>query len=184
VRYDTPKDDFGHNRNSQGYDLRVGAGYDASELLYFEVGVGYFYRSFQDNFFKPAKGVSAVVRTYWNPTETLSFEAGLTRGITESDAFINASVNSGTAVTTGADFRAGWEVADNIVLDSGVAWYNFNYNVLSRKDNFYLFDIGGRYYLNRNVYAALRYYYERRVSNDSSLNYNDNRVMVQIGGQL
>jgi hypothetical protein len=184
VRYDSRLDDFGHNRNSNGYDLRVGAGYDVSELLYIEAGIGYFHRNFQDHAFKSESGISALARLYWNPTDTLSVEAAVSRGVTESDAFVNSSINSGTAVTTGAQLRVGWLAADNILFDTGVSWYNFDYNVLSRKDNFYLFDIGGKYYLNRNIYTGLRYFYERRTSSDSSLEYSDNRVMIFIGGQL
>jgi len=184
VKYDSPVDDFGHNRNSEAYDIRVGVGYDASEMLYLEAGVGYFHRTFQDHAFKPASGVSALARFYWNPTDTLSFQGMVSRGISESDAFVNNTVNSGTAVTTGAELRVGWLAADNVLLDAGGGWYNFNYNVLSRKDNFYLFDAGARYYLNRNLYTGLRYYFERRRSNDSTLDYNDNRVMILIGGQL
>ncbi len=184
VRYDTAIDNFGHNRNSQGYDLRVGVGYDASELLYFEVGIGYFHRSFQGHDFKPESGISALGRAYWNPTDNLSFQATLSRGVTASDAFVNNSVNSGTAITTGAELRAGWAPLDNVLFDTGVSWYNFNFNVLSRKDNFYLFDVGARYYLNRNIYTGLRYNHEKRVSSDSSLDYDDNRIMISIGGQL
>lgn len=184
VRYDSPVDDFGHNRNSEGYDLRVGVGYDASELLYFEAGVGYFRRTFQDHFFKPSSGVSALVRAWWNPTDSLSFMAEFSRGVTESDAFVNSTVNSGTAITTGAQLRAGWEAAENLIFDTGFAWYNFNYNVLSRHDNFYVFDIGGRYYLNQYIFTGLRYNFEHRVSSDSTLNYNDNRIMLTVGGQL
>lgn len=184
VRFDDPRDDFGHNRNSQGYDLRVGLGYDASELLYFEAGFGYFHRTFEDHAFRPQSGLSALVRGWWNPTDTLSFMAELSRGVSESDAFVNSTVNSGTAVTTAAQLRVGWAAADNLILDSGIAWYNFDYNVLSRKDNFYLFDVGSRYYLNRYVYAGLRYSFERRDSSVNSLKYNDNRIMLSIGGQL
>jgi hypothetical protein len=184
VRYDTPIDDFGHNRNSEGYDLRVGFGYDASETLYLEAGVGYFHRTFQDHAFKPASGISALAKLYWNPTDTVSLEAMVSRGVSESDAFNTTTVNSGTAVTTGAELRVGWLAADNVLFDTGVGWYNFDYNVLSRKDNFYLFDAGVRYYLNRNLYTGLRYYFERRRSDDSTLDYNDNRVMIMIGGQL
>ncbi len=184
-RYDQGMDSFGHNRNSQGYDVRVGVGYDVSELLYVEAGIGYFHRSFQDSFFKASSGVSALARFYWNPTDTLSFEGALSRGVTESDAFINATtVNSGTAINTGVELRGGWLAADNILVEAGGGWHNFNYNVLSRKDNFYTADIGIRYFLNRNLYTGARYSYERRSSNDHSLDYNDNRVMITIGGQL
>src|SRR6185369_15610354 len=167
-----------------GYDVRAGIGYDISELLYVEVGVGYFHRTFEDHAFKAASGVSALAKAYWNPTDTLSFEALVSRGVSESDGFISNNVSSRTSVTTGAELRAGWLAADNILFDTGIAWYNFDYAVLSRKDNFYLFDIGGRYYVNRNIYTSLRYSMERRRSSESSLDYNDNRVMITIGGQL
>ncbi len=184
VRYDDPVDDFGFNRDSQGYDVRVGIGYDVTSLLYVEAGVGYFHRDYSDRRLKSRDGLSALARFYWNPTETLSFEGQLTRGISESDAAATGGSSKG-AVSTGATLRAGWLAADNILFDAGIGFQHFDYNGgISRTDRFYLFDVGGRWYLNEYLYAGLRYAHERRDSNVNSLDYRDNRVMLTIGGQL
>ncbi|MGE0151809.1 MAG: outer membrane beta-barrel protein [Reyranellaceae bacterium] len=183
VRYDDPVDDFGFNQDSQGYEVRVGVGYDVSTLIYIEAGVGYFHRNYRDSRLGSENGLSALGRFYWNPTETLSFEGEVTRGISESDA-TQTGGSSGGAVATGAKLRAGWAVADNIVLDTGIGYYRYNYNDQDRTDNFYLFDVGARWYLNEYLYTTVRYAHEWRNSNVNSLDYHDNRFILTIGGQL
>lgn len=183
-RYDDPIDDFGFNRDSQGYDVRVGVGYDASSLLYLEAGVGYFHRDYRDSRLKSENGISALGRFYWNPTETLSFEGEVSRGISESDATATGGSSKG-AISTGAKLRAGWAVADNVVVDSGVGFFHYDYNNgINRKDKFYLFDIGARWNLNEYLYTGLRYAHEWRDSSANSLDYRDNRVIFTVGGQL
>jgi hypothetical protein len=184
VRYDDPVDDSGFNRDSQGYDVRVGVGYEASSLVYLEAGVGYFHRNYRDSRLKSENGFSALGRFFWNPTETLSFEGEVRRGITESDATATGGSSKG-AIATSASLRAGWAAADNIVFDAGVGFHHFDYNDgVNRKDKFYLFDVGARYYLNEYLYTAIRYAHERRDSNVKDLEYRDNRFIFSIGGQL
>lgn len=183
-RYDDPIDDFGFNRDSQGYDVRVGVGYDASSLVYLEAGVGYFHRDYRDSRLKSENGVSVLGRFYWNPTETLSLEGEVSRGISESDASATGGSSKG-AISTGGKLRLGWAAADNIVVDSGVGVFHYDYNNgINRKDKFYLFDVGARWYLNEYLYTGLRYAHEWRDSSVNSLDYRDNRVIFTVGGQL
>jgi hypothetical protein len=184
VRYDDPVDDSGFNRDSQGYDVRVGVGYDATSLVYLEAGVGYFHRDYRDPRLKSENGISALARFYWNPTETLSFEGQVSRGISESDASATGGSSKG-AISTAANLRAGWSAADNILFDAGIGFYHFDYNNgVSRIDKFYTFEVGARWYLNEYLYTGLRYAHERRDSDVNSLDYRDNRVMLTVGGQL
>lgn len=184
VRYDDPLDDFGFSRDSQGYDVRVGIGYDASSLLYLEAGIGYFHRNYRDPRLKSESGISALARFYWNPTETLSVEGEVSRGISESDATATGGSSKG-AIATAASLKIGWAAADNIVLDAGFGFFHFDYNNgISRIDKFYTFNAGARYYLNEYLYTALRYSHEWRDTTVNSLDYRDNRVMLTIGGQL
>ena len=184
VRYDQRVDDQGFNRDSQGYDVRVGVGYDITSLLYVEAGVGYFHRDYRDPRLSSANGISALGRFYWNPTETVSIEGEVTRGISESDATATGGSSNG-AVATSVNLRAGWLAADNFLIDTGVGFHLFEYNNgVKRDDRFYTFTLGARYYVNEYLYTGLRYNHERRDSNVNSLDYQDNRVMLLIGGQL
>ena len=84
VRYDKNLDTGGFKRNSEGYDVRFGVAYDASASFYIEAGAGYFRRNYQDSRLKPLTGISALVRSYWNPTDVLSFMLEVQRGATDS----------------------------------------------------------------------------------------------------
>ena len=107
------------------------------------------------------------------------------RGITESEAISTTGGGSSKgAVTTSGSLRVGWAPFENVVLDVGAGYYNCTYNEDSRTDEFYLFDVGAKYFLNEYLYTTLRYAHERRDSSSNSLDYRDNRVMLTIGGQL
>lgn len=183
VDYDDRRDNSGVNRDSQGYDVRVGVGYDASELLYLEIGAGYFKRWYDDKSLGAQDGLSVLARAYWNPLETISIEAEFGRGISESDGATGAGSSKG-AVATSAALRLGWLPLDSVLLETGVAWSRYDYDDIGRKDDFWQFDVGARYYLNEYFYAGLRYAHERRDSTESTLDYRDNRVMLTLGSQI
>lgn len=183
VRYDDNIDTSGFKRNSEGYDVRVGVAYDASASFYFEAGAGYFRRNFQDSRLKSLSGVSALVRGYWNPTELLSFMLEASRGAT--DTYISSATGTTRAITsTGVKLRAAWEASDYLIVDGGIVWNRLDIRSEDRSDDFYVFDIGAKYYLSRYLYLGLRYSHEWRNSDVNSLDYRDNRVLFSISTQL
>jgi len=183
VRYDQNLDSMGFKRNSEGYDVRVGVSYDASAAFYIEAGAGYFRRNFQDSRLKSLSGVSALVRAYWNPTEVLSFMLEGTRGAT--DAYTSPASGTTRAITaTSVKFRTAWEATDALIIDGGAAWYRFDFRSTDRTDNLYVLDLGAKYYLSRYLYLGLRFTHEWRDSDNSTLNYQDNRVLFSISTQL
>ena len=83
VRYDNSTDPFGFQRDSEGYDIRVGVAYDITRTITAEIGLGYFHRTFRDARTPPIGGLSGLARLYWNPTDTISIELEAKRGVTE-----------------------------------------------------------------------------------------------------
>lgn len=184
VRYDSQTDPFGFQRNSQGFDIRVGVAYDVTRTITAEVGLGYFRRTFSDSRLAPIGGLSALARLYWNPTDTISVEVEGRRGVTEYRTALGG-VASGNAVNTGVQIRVGWLPIDQLLLDTGFSWQQFDYtSPLSRTDNYFTFDLGGKYYVIPQVFVGLRYIHERRTSDGVGFNYRDNRYVLTLGGQL
>lgn len=184
VRYDQPTDAFGFARNSQGFDIRAGVAYDVTRTVTAEFGLGYFRRTFSDSRLPPISGLSALARLYWNPTEQISVELEARRGVTEYRTAL-AGVASGNAINTGAQIRVGYLPIDPLLIDAGFSWQQYDYGgPLSRTDNYYTFDIGAKFYIIPQVFIGPRYIHERRDSSTAGFNYNDNRYMLTLGGQL
>ncbi|MBX3499518.1 MAG: outer membrane beta-barrel protein [Alphaproteobacteria bacterium] len=184
VRYDQQTDPFGFQRNSHGFDIRAGVAYDITQTITAELGLGYFRRKFSDPRLAPISGLSALARLYWNPTDTISIELEGRRGVTEYRTAL-AGVASGNAVNTGVQLRVGYLPIDEVLFDAGFAWQQYDYaSPLTRTDNYYTFDIGAKYFIIPQVFVGPRYIHERRNSSVAGFNYNDNRYMLTLGGQL
>ena len=186
LRYVSVPDSTGFNRNSQGYDIKVGLTYDVTTQVGIELAVGYYRRWYEDSRLTPDSGVSARVAVYWNPTETLSFEIEGRRALTEyrlGGTGVGA-VASGNAVETAVSARAGYLAADNLLFDIGATYANYEFSSINRTDNYYGFDIGARYFFSPNWYIGPRYYYSTRKSTDSTQNFYDNRILLTLGARL
>jgi hypothetical protein len=187
VKYVSVPDSTGFNRNSQGFDIRVGVTYDVTTEIGAEVAVGYFRRWYEDSRLLPDGGLSARVAVYWNPSEQLSFEIEGRRTLTEYRFPAGAGVGpiaSGNAVETAVAARVGYLPLDNLLLDFGLIYARYDYSGIYRIDDYYGADIGLRYFFSPNFYLGPRYYHSRRSSTEPGQTYYDNRVMLTLGARM
>jgi hypothetical protein len=187
VKYVTVPDSTGFNRNSQGFDIKVGFTYDLTTTVGVEAAIGYYRRWYEDSRLLPDGGLSARASLYWNPTETLSFELEARRQLTEYRLAAGPGVGttaSGNAVETSIGGRVGYLAMENLLLDAGLTWAQYEYNGIGRFDNYWGFDIGAKYFFNQYFFIGPRYYYSNRRSTDGPSNYNDNRILLTLGARL
>jgi hypothetical protein len=184
VRYDNNTDPFGFQRNNEGFDIRVGAAYDVTRTITAEFGAGYFRRTFDQSSTKPQSGFSFLGRVYWNPLDTLSIEAEARRSFSQYRNTLSNAAAVGNAIETYFGVRVGWEPIDPVLIDGGVAYAEYRYRGQGLKEDYWYFDIGAKYYINKNFYLGPRYYFEHRTARPSAGNYSDNRFLFTIGAQL
>jgi hypothetical protein len=187
VQYVAVPDSTGFNRNSQGFDVKIGVTYDVTTQVGAEFAVGYFRRWYEDSRLLPDSGVSARVALYWNPTEQLSFEIEGRRSLTEyrlPAGAGGASIASGNAVETSVTARVGYLALDNLLLDMGATYARYDFSGINRNDDYYGFDIGARYFFSPHFYIGPRYYYTARRSTDATSNFYDNRIMLTLGARM
>ena len=187
VKYVSVPDSTGFNRNSQGFDIRVGVTYDVTTQVGAEFAIGYFRRWYEDSRLLPDGGLSARVAVYWNPTEQLSFEIEGRRGLTEYRLPAGPGVGpvaSGNAVETSITGRVGYLALENLLLDLGLTYARYDYSGINRIDDYYGADVGARYFFTPNFYIGPRYYFSRRNSNEPGQTYYDNRVMLTLGARM
>jgi hypothetical protein len=186
VRYISVPDSTGFNRNSQGFDVKVGVTYDITTELGMEVAVGYYRRWYEDSRLVPDGGISARAAIYWNPTPDLSFEFEGRRSLTEYrlTAANTGTVPSGNAVETSFSLRGGYLILENLLFDAGFTYANYYYDGINRTDNYYGADLGLRWFFSPNFYLGPRYYYTTRNSTDPTQNFYDNRILLTLGARL
>jgi hypothetical protein len=187
VKYVSVPDSTGFNRNSQGFDIRVGVTYDVTTEVGAEFAIGYFRRWYEDSRLLPDDGLSVRLAVYWNPTEQLSFEIEGRRTLTENRLSAGAGVGpiaSGNAVETAVTARVGYLPLDNLLFDLGLIYARYDYSGINRLDDYYGVDVGARYFFSPHFYIGPRYYFTRRNSTDPTQNFYDNRIMLTLGARM
>lgn len=182
VRYDRNSGPF--NRDNQGFDVRLGVSYDVSRTITAEAGVGYLRRTYSGNGGKPQDGLSFLGRVFWNPLDNVSIEAEARRSFSQYRTFGATSAAIGNAIETTFSLRAGWEPFEPLVVDAGVAYSRYRYRGQGLSENYWFFDVGAKYFFNKNFYAGPRYFFERRNAKPTSVSYTDNRFLITLGAQF
>ncbi|HLS69367.1 MAG TPA: outer membrane beta-barrel protein [Kiloniellales bacterium] len=175
-RYDTRQP---INRESEGYRIGVGSGFDAGGIITGEVYAGYMRQNYVSSRLDDASGPWFGAQVLWNVTRLTSVELGLERRVVET-ANLDASSYTRTAVETRVDH----ELLRNLLIGGYAHYYDDRYNGTSLKNRY--FEAGPRatYLWNRNFNAELSLSHSRRDSNDSDLDYRSNRILFSIVAEL
>lgn len=175
-RYDTHT---GGNRDSHGYRLAVGTGFDAGGIITGSVYAGYMQQDYASNRQDNVSGPWFGGHVLWNVTRLTSFELNLDRGVFETQ---NASASSYTRSAVHA--RVDHELLRNLLIGGYGEYANYKYNGANITDDY--FEAGPRvsYLWNRNLTAEFSVSHRRKDSNRSSREYKSNQVMFKITGQL
>lgn len=179
VDFDDDVDDFGLDRDNDGYSVVGGLIYELSGVSFAELGVGYFNRNYDDSEFKDRDGVDFTVRLTWNPTDTITVEAGGGRGVNQT----SLADASGT-VTSFADLTVDYALGDRLVLSPSGAFRRDDFGDNDRDDTTYLGRLGLTYFLNDNLRIEADYEYSHRDSDVDGQDYDRNVVMVKLTGKL
>ena len=172
--FDQLLDRNGLNRASNGFEYTGGLDLMLSHLLKGELFVGYLDQKFKS----PLPNVSGVdfgANLDWYATEL--FTVHLTASRTVADTTF--------AGTSALDSRQGgisfdWEVARNIIVQGNFGYTDMKFTGITRDDQITDAGIGAKYLLNRYMSADVKYRFERRSTNVTGQNYNDNLVTVGL----
>lgn len=169
----------GVNRDSSGYKVQAGIAIDLDRLIRADLGVGWMEQDYDNPSFKDVDGYSADARIRWNITELTTLRALASRTINETTTS-GASSTVGTALGVGVDH----ELLRNLILNADAKYYESDYQGINRTDDKYTYSVGADYKLNRNLYGGVKLTHETRNSNDAVNEYDQNVIMVKVGGQF
>ena len=114
VDYESTLDDNGLNRDSEGYEIRVGTRIDLTGLLFGDVFVGQVNRDYDDATLETVSKVVGGIDLTWNITPLTTIQGGFSRLISET----TLATASGSILTK-SHVSVDHELLRNLILSAG-----------------------------------------------------------------
>ncbi|HEX6141491.1 MAG TPA: outer membrane beta-barrel protein [Geminicoccaceae bacterium] len=172
-------DDQGFNRDSDGWEVRAGAGVDLTAVLFGEAFVGYRSESFDEPTFEDVDGVSFGIDLTWNPTTltTLILSGG---SDIETTTQAGAAGNFQSVVSLSVDH----ELLRNLLLGATVGYVRDDFDGIDRVDDTISAGTSLTYLINRYFAVEGSYLYSDRSSDFEFEEYSRNQIRLGISAQL
>lgn len=173
VRYLT-RPDSGDERDSQGFDLIVGARKRFGAAFDVEVYLGYAPRYFDNNAYEDVTGLSAVVGgadVVWVPLPETSVTASLAHAAVATTSTTTSSIG-----TTSFDLAVARRLSEDLGLEARLGYAHSAYQGADRVDNVYDAGLALTYSMNRYFEFGLDYGFTLRDSTANGGSYNAHRI--------
>lgn len=171
----------GLRHSSSGGQIAAGVRYDLSGVTFIEASAGWLRQDYVDHAFATVTGPAMQGRAVWNPLDRISFTAGLTRQIAES----NLPGTAG-AETTAESVAADYEIDDNLLAGCNFSFTNLQYKVgvgtSARTDDIAQYGGELRYLIDRNLAIAASWtdYQRHSTVTNASLAFQQVTLSAQI----
>ena len=163
------------NRDSDGYDVGVGAAFDFTNLLRGEAWVGYISQEYDQVGFQSIDGIDFGLSAEWYASELTTVTAGVDRSVEES-----TSGGSSGHLDTNFNLGIAHELQRNIILTADASYLDVEFEGITRTDETISAGVGAQYLLNRNAEISLDYDYVTRDSTVTGQDYDKSVVGLQL----
>jgi hypothetical protein len=185
VAYDDARDDAGFDRDSKGFRMTGGIGFELSRLLTGDIFAGYISRNYDDarleKISEPVFGAGLT----WQPTQTTSIRVTADRTVEET-VFLGYS----GYINTTFSLQMQYELTRQLTVNAGVNYAKNKYERTVgstqpvRSDDITGSSVGMRYALNRMLYASAGYNFASRKSPAPDADYKRNKFLLSLGAQF
>ena len=176
------RDEFGLDRDSEGFRVAVGAEFDLTSLVRGEVTIGYFERAYEDVQFEDVDGLGIDVGIEWFPTELTTVTLTGSRDV-EDSPFVQA----GGVVREDVAVQIDHELRRNLSVYAFGGYGQDEFDDLDRQFERYRLGAGARFYVNDNLSVGASYdYVSQDLEDDSGVigvfgaPYDTHRALVTI----
>ena len=175
------RDQFGIDRDSDGFRIGVGAEFDLTSLVRGEVTIGYFERSFEDVAFDTASGLGVDVGIEWFPQEMTTVTLTGSRDV-EDSPFIGA----GAVVREEVVLQVDHELRRNLSVYAFGGVGQDDFQDLDRTFDRVRAGAGARYYLNDHLAVGASYdYIGQDIASDDPIGafgapYDQHRALITV----
>jgi len=174
-RYDQQPPTVAVTRDSDGYDIGVGAAFDFTNLIRGEAFVGYLEQEYDQVGFQKVDGIDFGLNAEWYASEITTVTAGINRTVEES-----SSAGSQGHLDTNYQIGIAHELQRNIILTADASYLDVKFEGITRDDETISAGIGVQYLVNRNAELALGYDYASRNSSLAGQDYDKNVVGLSL----
>jgi hypothetical protein len=175
--YDLSPPDAPIERDSEGYEVLVGANFDVTRLITGEIGVGYLQQTYDDPATEETTGLAVRTALEWYPDElvTVSFAAG--RSI--DDAGVSGAASY---VANDASVGLDYEFRRNIILGVRYDYSVDEYESIDREDTRWNAEFSIDYAMNSGVslFAEAGHYEQTSEGLQLGRDYVINRGLIGI----
>lgn len=178
-RYDEQIDDFGFDRDSRGLGVAAGVRINLGRGLSGEALVGYLHQSYTDGRFSDVDTFDVGALLSWRPLPGTRFNLSLDRTIEET-TLAGASGYLNTAVRLSIEHA----ITQSFILGLSSSYAHADYQSVDRTDALTSFGAELRYFFLPNLFIAVEDRFLRRDSNIEIADFDDNQILLRLGGQL
>ncbi len=173
--YDQQPPSVAVNRDSDGYDIGVGAAFDFTNLIRGEAFVGYLEQEYDQIGFQKVDGIDFGLNGEWYASELTTVTAGINRSVEES-----SSAGSSGHLDTNYEVGIAHELQRNIILTADASYLDVEFEGITRDDETISAGVGVEYLVNRNAELALGYDYTSRDSTLAGQDYDKSVVGLSL----
>ncbi len=184
VEYADAQATGGPQRNSDGWEARVGAAFDLTGTSRGEFFVGYLSQEFDSDTLGKIDEFTFGASLLWNPTGLTSVNIGVDRGVNETividvDANNQLAFASGVLATT-YRFGVEHELQRNFLIKAGASYGTQDFENTVRSDDNYTANIGAKYFINRNFSLNADYNWDYRNTTAAGQDFKRHVFMVGL----
>jgi len=163
------------NRDSDGYDVGIGASFDFTNLVRGEAWIGYLSQEYDQVGFQSADGIDFGMAAEWYASELTTVTVGIDRSIEDS-----ASAGSPGHLDTNFNLGIAHELQRNIILTADASYGDVEFEGITRTDETITAGVGAQYLVNRNAEISLNYDYVTRDSTVTGQDYDKGIAGLQL----
>ena len=168
------------DRDSRGANAAVGLIARPTPSLKAEVLVGWMEQDYDGDALEDVSTHDLGADLTWQPAGSATrVNARLDRTIEETtveDASSSVRTVLGGGMTTA--------LRPDLTLDLDASYGDYDYQGVARNDNLLGLGLGLRHYLNPRLFVGMKYDFLQRNSSEAGEDFDNNRLMVNIGTQL
>lgn len=164
-------------RDSDGYRIGVGTGFDLGGVTTGEVFAGYMHQGYdhRENISGAWYGLSLL----WNATEMTSVQANVQSSVKETTRFDSAGINA-----VDAGLRVDHELLRNLLVGAFFDYTYDDYKSVDITDKYYTMGPRVTYLWNRNLSLGAEYAYKKKDGSSSDRDYDQNKFMISLTGKF
>lgn len=178
-RYGENEDDFGFIRDSRGLGAAAGLRFKLGGGLSGEALAGYLRQSYSDGRFSDLDAFDIGALISWRPLPGTRFNISLDRAIEETTV-----AGASGYLNTAARLSMEHAITRSFTLGLFGSYAVADYQSFDRTDTLTGFGAELRYFFIPNLFIAVEDRFLRRDSNIDAANFDDNQIILRLGGQL